>query len=162
MTEREQKLKADTEGIVFSRLTLMGYVEGKDTAGQTSYAPDIVDVVDGLLDEVRFAILNYCNIEEVPYQLKYVWANMTVDYYRWSQAVTSAPQKDAGAGQAFNASGPVSSIQEGDTTVSFSSGLASAGVSTADSTVAHSMSAVLDEVVMNYTNHLNRFRRIVW
>jgi len=128
-----------------------------------TYTPEITDLIKQLVDEVKYAICNYCNIERIPEQLKYVWAAMTVDYYRWSQAITSIPQNsDDDSGKSFSASGPVSSIQEGDTTVSFSSGLASAGVATADSSVAHSMSMVLDEVVLNYTNQLNRFRRIVW
>ena len=33
--------------------------------------------------EVEQAILNYCNISEVPTELRFVWANMVVDYYRW-------------------------------------------------------------------------------
>ena len=41
------------------------------------------DQLQMLVEEVELSILNYCNIAEVPEALKFVWANMVVDYWRF-------------------------------------------------------------------------------
>lgn len=107
--------------------------------------------------EVEQAILNYCNISEVPTELRFVWANMVVDYYRWIAEMATIAEATTPA----KSSSPtvLSSIKEGDTSLGFSVDTNSVRYQVSQ---AHSLSGVLDKYVMNYSDALNRFRRVVW
>lgn len=120
--------------------------------------PEAPSVLDEPIDEVRQAICNYCNIDFVPAELKYVWANMAVDYFRWVDSL--AASHSAGAilpGKSVPSR--VSSLKEGDTTIGFNADTSSQFSQAGN---AHAIGAVLDQVVMNYRDQLNRFRKVVW
>lgn len=116
------------------------------------------------IKEVEQAILNYCNICAVPRDLRFIWANMIIDYLRWMDAVRKANEanSDGGPGGAGVATF-ASSIKQGDTTVGFT---ADASAVSNKATAAHNLGegddGILDKVVMNYTDALNKFRRVVW
>lgn len=128
-------------------MTTREYVE--TTLGTRTVAEGILAPADitSYIDEVEMSIKNYCNIDSVPEELKFVWVSMTMDYFRWLQA--SKPDPSSG-----NVSPTVlTSLREGDTSLGFS-------VDT--SAIAHSSQNVLDQVVLNYQDQLNRFRKVVW
>lgn len=100
-------------------------------------------LIDSYVQELEQRILNYCNIDEVPDGLKFVWASMTMDALRVEQ-----PSEPAIA----DTVGGVSETTIGDTTVKSAQadGLTNTGKS------------VIDAVVLNYTVDLNRFRKLRW
>lgn len=122
------------------------------------------DVLYMVVDEVAQAICNYCNIPYVPTGLSGVWANMCFDYIRWGEAAkTGSPSSGEGEvtadynktlGQVF-----LSSIKEGNTTVGFS---ADSNSSWSIAANAHSPEEALQQVVMNYVDQLNRYRKVIW
>jgi hypothetical protein len=112
------------------------------------------------VSEAEFAIMNYCNIFEIPSQLKYVWANMALDLFRWTLAMNAENSADSGGGGSLEPSGDVSSIQSGDTTVSFSSSTSSG--SETSPKYAHAVKSGVDGIILNYLDQLNKFRRIEW
>ena len=92
-------------------------------------------------EETEQVIINYCNIRKVPEALRFTWANMAVDVLKSLNADQT--------GEAAN--GGPSSINMGDTSLSFSSG---------KSTTGHTVN--LDDLINNYRAQLQRFRRIKW
>ena len=106
------------------------------------------------IEEVEQAIKNYCNIDRVPEELKFVVANMAVDLVRYEQAIVGENPE----GLDEISLSDVSSIKIGDTSVNLGSGAESAVVDKAKD----SHKANLDAVVMNYSQQLHRFRRMVW
>lgn len=116
-------------------------------------------------DEKRVAIMeieqlvkNKCNIIEIPDGLIFVIANMAADLLRWENAVNTKP--DSGISQNGTVfAGAVSSVTEGDTSVSFSE------KSAADSERENrlkSRSDVLDDLILNYREQLWTFRKVKW
>lgn len=99
------------------------------------------------IDEVEQSIKNYCNIDTVPEELKFVWISMTMDYLRWVPPYKKDPTSGNGSPIALT------SLREGDTNLGFS-------IDT--HAIAHSSQNVLDQIVLNYQDQLNRFRRVVW
>jgi len=102
------------------------------------------------LDEVEQAICNYCNIDAVPWGLRYVWASMTVDYLRWW-----ASQLPDAAGASSMAGRAITSISEGSVSI----GLGDDGSTIAS---ARNLAGALDVVVTNYRDQLNKYRRAEW
>lgn len=92
-------------------------------------------------EEVEQVIVNYCNIKSVPDALRFTWANMAVDILK------SLNAQDGGEAVA----GGPSSINMGDTSLSFS---------TSGSTTGHVVD--LDKLIFNYKEQLQKFRRIKW
>lgn len=90
------------------------------------------------IDEVKQTILNYCHIDTVPAALNYTWANMALDLLLYQQGVTSGETQ----------TGPVSSISEGDTTVTFGG--------------ENAHQAKLDDMVLDYRAQLQTFRQVKW
>ena len=121
--------------------------------------PEDATLLDEPIDEVRQAICNYCNIDYVPEELKYVWANMVVDYLRWTTSLAGSASGGAVKPGGSSTATIVSSLKEGDTTIGFSADTSSQSSQAGN---AHAIGAVLDQVVMNYQDQLNRFRRVVW
>ena len=113
--------------------------------------------LDSYVDEVELAIQNYCGISQVPAELKFVWVCMVIDYLRWVER----QKKPSSGSRPQQSSTPtvLSSIKEGDTTLGFSADTAATEYQVGNS---HKMTDVLDRIVMNYENALNRFRRVVW
>lgn len=92
-------------------------------------------------EEAQQVIINYCNIQSVPDVLRFTWANMAVDILK------SLNAEDTGEA----VSGGPSSINMGDTSLSFSSGGSNTG---------HVVD--LDKLINNYSAQLKKFRRIKW
>lgn len=119
------------------------------------------------IDEVMQAIQNYCNIKRVPHDLRYTWANMTVDLIRWQLEVktdnAASDENSPGGDSSSLLAGKATSIKQGDTTVAFG---ASESSQSAKNINAHNMGAgddgILDKIVMNYVDSLNKFRQIHW
>lgn len=105
------------------------------------------------IDEVQVSILNYCNIDEVPDSLVYTWANMAADLskYQYESTVTGDGVLDE-----FDAS-DVSAIKIGDTNIS----LAGGSSTNSRNKVLKSHTPNLDDIVMNYREQLNKFRRMI-
>lgn len=89
--------------------------------------------------EVAQSILNYCNRLDIPEELKYVHANMVVDFLNGNN------RKAEPEGQTS-----VSSIKEGDVTVQF--GLAKIA--------SHERST--ESILFDYAGQLNKFRKLRW
>ena len=107
--------------------------------------------LNSLVEEVEVAILNYCNILQVPTELKFVWMNMVLDYYKWITQTSKANANNSGENSTPTY---LSSIKEGDTSLNFAE---------ADpNKEAHVQAKVLDRIVLNYEDALNRFRKVVW
>lgn len=107
------------------------------------------------IEEVEQAIKNYCNIDKVPEELKFVVANMVIDLVRYQKA------NDVEAGVELDnlGAGDIASISIGDTSIKLATNDEAASQSTA---ARKSHIPDLDEIVMNNRAHLNRFRRMVW
>ena len=104
--------------------------------------------------EVEEVIKHYCNIDEVPEVLKYTWANMAVDLAKYTyQSNISGDDVLEG----LDAS-DVSSLKIGDTNI----GLQGGSSSNERNKALKSHRPNLDQIVMNYKEQLNRFRRMVW
>lgn len=109
------------------------------------------------IDEVEQAIKNYCNIDVVPDELKFTWANMSIDLLRYMYE-SNLPENDGDINGDAISTGDISSLKIGDTTINLGSG---------SSTNAHNLAIKshypnLDEIVMNNKAQLQRFRKMVW
>jgi hypothetical protein len=98
-------------------------------------------------EEVEQAIKNYCNIDKVPDELKFVWANMAIDLIRYEKAVKGNDTEDISIAD-------VASISMGDTSINLGGGGANSA--------KKSHIPNLDQIVMNNKAQLNRYRRMVW
>ena len=108
--------------------------------------------VNLVIDEIETVILNYCNILEVPHALRFTLANMTVDLVKYEIEANRTDELDT----MFDAR-DVSIIHVGDTEIDFR-GLGN----TVKNRILKSHDAALDDIVMNYQQQLNRFRKMVW
>ena len=89
-----------------------------------------------ILDDVKETILNYCHIEDIPAGLEKTAYRMAVDMYR-----------NENLGDENTPLGSISSISEGDTSVSYRS--------TVDE-------GFKDSIMKNHKMQLNKYRRLVW
>lgn len=103
--------------------------------------------------EVEQAILNYCQIPQVPTQLHYVWANMCVDLILYHIEMNNKPEDPLDGLDVSD----LSSVKIGDTSVFIGDKYRS----NLRSRTLQSHNANLDEIVMGYTKQLNQFRRIL-
>lgn len=131
---------------------------------------DILEIIDAKLsnisipsaekllaiEEVELVIKNYCNINNVPEELKFTWANMTIDLLRY-QHESNLSTEASGNIDDINI-GDVSSLKIGDTSVNLGSG----SISNAHNIAMRSHYPNLDEIIMNYKSQLQRFRKMVW
>lgn len=99
------------------------------------------------VEEVEQAIKNYCNIDKIPEELKFVVANMAVDLVRYEQAAKDGLEEISLT--------DVSSIKIGDTSINL-------GKSSTSDSVHNRRIANVNKVVLNYKEQLHRFRRMVW
>ncbi len=104
------------------------------------------------IDEIEDVIKNYCNIKEVPEALKYTWANMTVDLVRYQYTMDMGEDNDL---DDINLS-DISNLKIGDTQISLQ------GNNSIKSRILKGHYPNLDNIVLNYRNQLNKFRRMVW
>lgn len=103
--------------------------------------------------ETEQTILNYCQIPQVPPQLHFVWANMSVDLILYLIEMNYTPEDPL---EALDVS-DLSSVKVGDTSIYVGDKYRS----NLRSRILQSHNANLDEIVMNYTKQLNQFRRIL-
>ncbi len=87
------------------------------------------------LGDVEQTIKDYCNIKEIPESLNNTMLRMAVDLYR-----------NENLGEEESSLGSVSSIVDGDTTVSYKS----------------SANEFKDTLIKDYKVQLNRYRKLVW
>lgn len=117
-------------------------------------------LLDINIDEIEQAILNYCNIDVVPKQLMYTFANMVCDINTYDSQVVkdNTPATEENEGDIEIPASGINSVRVGNTTVTFGSG--------SDTSVRNralrSHEADLDSLILNYKAQLNKFRRMVW
>lgn len=104
------------------------------------------------LNDVLQKILNYINHKDLPAQLECVLIDMSVDYLRHLHNKFESDNPDAEIDM-----GNVSALSIGDTQISF--GGAGSSVAKYD---LKSHIANLDDLLMNYREQLNMFRRMRW
>lgn len=93
-------------------------------------------------EEVEQTILNYIHHKQIPYSVRFTWINILVDYLTWI-----SENKDS------SVTGVVSSIKEGDTTVTLS------GTGTSPQKARQKLA---DDFILNYTQQLNEVRCFNW
>lgn len=107
-----------------------------------------------LIDEIEQEIKNYCNIKQIPKELKYVWANMVADYaLRFSpDAIAAAKSSDDNAGESIN------SISLAGISVSLGSSNNTSIINDANKRTTIG----IVEFMKEYKNKLQPFRRVRW
>ena len=115
---------------------------------------DAVDIELGL-EEIQQTIKNYCNIHTIPEALNFTATNMTVDLLRYEYY--KKRENDPTVQTDTQHSDNISSIAMGDTTITL-------GVETASGrkVALKSHQAMLDSLILNYKEQLNKYRRMVW
>lgn len=106
------------------------------------------------IEEVKQAILTYCNISTIPEELNFTWANMSIELANYTYQMN----KPSGDSLTEVEEADISSIKIGDTQVNLGTG----GSSNQRAKALKSHSVNLDGIVLNYKAQLNRFRRVVW
>lgn len=109
---------------------------GEEIPEEPGSSSSVDNILDFILADVEEVIKNYCNVEEMPEGLEQTAYRMAVDLYR-----------NENIGQEESASGPVSSLTEGDTSVSFRQ---------------YADEHFKDTVLKSYKPVLNRYRRILF
>lgn len=105
----------------------------KALLGVTDTSKDVQ--ISFAIDDAKEAIMNYCNIDDIPYGLQNTLIRMAVDLCR-NESYGSE-----------SVSGRVNSLSEGDTSISYGSAY--------DETFTGS-------VLKDYVKTLNRYRRVVF
>lgn len=100
-------------------------------------------IVETYIEEIENRILHYCNINNIPEGLKFVWASMVIDVLRVEQPHVSGIEETIGVGE---------KIQIGDTSVSSEKGPGLNNMS----------KSVIDKIVVNYRIDLDRYRKLRW
>lgn len=109
---------------------------GEEKPEEPGDSSSVDKILDFILADVEEIIKNYCNVEEMPEGLEQTAYRMAMDLYR-----------NENIGQEESASGPVSSLTEGDTSVSFRQ---------------YVDEHFKDTVLKSYKPVLNRYRRILF
>ena len=113
------------------------------------------DELADYVDEVHQKVLNYLNVDKLPKELYFVLVNMCVDYLRYVNAQQNEDNPDA---EVEIGLGDISSVNIGDTSINIGKGN-SDSLSTKD-LKAHLSN--LDDIIFNYREQLNMFRRMRW
>lgn len=92
-------------------------------------------ILEFILEDVEEIVKNYCNVSVIPEGLNSTVLRMTIDMY-----------KNESLGSEDIALGSISSISEGDTSVSYRS----------------SASEFKESLLKDYKSQLNRYRKIRW
>ena len=100
------------------------------------------ELILNCIDEVCEAVKIYCNIQNVPADLKYTIANMTIDLMSsmagkgliTDATLSSVPQDS------------IASIKDGDSEIKFKA----------------SSKSKIDDLVFNYKSQINKFRLLKW
>lgn len=92
-------------------------------------------ILEFILEDVEEMVKNYCNVPTIPEQLNSTILRMAIDLY-----------KNESLGSEDIALGSISSISEGDTSVSYRS----------------SASEFKESLLKDYKSQLNRYRKLRW
>lgn len=118
-----------------------------------------------VIERVEQEIAIYCNLRTVPRDLRYTWASMCVDYMRYWLAASGSTDGDQGqtpeqAQEAMIAE----SIKVGDADVKYSNRTLAVDDTGGRARVMAlgSHQPDLDDIIMNYREQLNKFRRMTW
>ena len=107
--------------------------------------------LDVFLCETATKIKNHCNITEIPEELNHTWVNMTRDLIIYEYNLLHIEPTDE------EKQGEVSSIKEGDSTISFG------GTDKSErAKIIGKRTMSLDDLIFNYKSDLNKFRRVRW
>lgn len=109
-----------------------------------------------MLEEVDQAIKNYCHIEDIPEDLQFVRAGLTVDCIRYQESNTPTTGDVQLDTSSTSKVGPLTYLISGAVTYGF------ANNKTNKLDIANAHVADLDAIVSNYVKQLNAFRRVVW
>lgn len=101
------------------------------------------DLVDSYIYEIGLRIKHFCNINEIPDDLKYTWAAMVIDALRIEQPNMDGIEATTGDG---------GTVKVGDTSVSSASG----------TKLTNASKSVIDQVVLNYQVDLIHYRKLRW
>ncbi len=97
-------------------------------------------LITSYVQEIGQRILHFCNIDEIPEALYYVWASMVIDVLRIEQP------------QLFEQDLNTLNVRIGDTQIMPASPKGMTATS----------KSVIDSIVYNYRTDLNRYRRLRW
>jgi len=103
-------------------------------------------LINTYIAEIERRIKHYCNINQLPDDLLFVWASMVIDAVR-----VDLPNLDE---ISDTVGGQDGNIKVGDTSVSGGGGSGGGLTNTAKSTI--------DQVVFNYRVDLNHYRKLRW
>ena len=106
------------------------------------------------IEEIKQVILQYCNIDDMPEGLTFTWANMSADLARYQYELTIEVDSNLNGVDTAD----VSSIKIGDTQINLQGGSSS----NKRNKILKSHTPNLDQIVLNYKDQLNRYRRVVW
>lgn len=109
-----------------------------------------------MLEEVDQAIKNYCHIDCIPEELKFVRVGLTVDCIRYQNANIPATGDVKLDTSATSKVGPLTYLISGAVTYGFGNN------KTNKLDISNAHVADLDSVVSGYVKQLNAFRRVVW
>jgi hypothetical protein len=100
-------------------------------------APDsnIKFILEFILEDVNEIVKSYCNITEIPSALNSTILKMAIDMYR-----------SRGLGSEETPLGAISSITEGDVSISYRS----------------NVTEIKDSLLTNYKSQLSKYRKLVW
>lgn len=112
--------------------------------------------LNSLIDEMGQEIKNYCNIKEIPNELKYVWADLVTEYaLRFSPEAIAAAKSDDSESSGGDT---INSVSLGGISVSLGSSNSSSMINDANKRTT----VGLTDFIKNYKNRLQPFRRIRW
>lgn len=117
--------------------------------------PNLSDIeLDIAILETEEVIKNYCNIDIIPQELKFTWANMTIDLLRYQYEMNNLQSND----DILNSFGTadISELKVGDTQIGVG------GNNSVSAKALNSHKANLDALIFDYQSQLNRFRKMVW
>lgn len=117
--------------------------------------PNLTDVeIEIAILETEEVIKNYCNIDIIPQELKFTWANMTTDLLRYQYEMNN-PQSNDDILNSFGTA-DISELKVGDTQIGVG------GNNSVSAKALNSHKANLDALIFDYQSQLNRFRKMVW
>ncbi len=111
--------------------------------------------IEVMLAEVDQAIKNYCHIDNIPKELDFVRAGLTVDCIRYEEANVPVEGDTELDTSATSKVGPLSYLITGAVTYGF------ANNKTNKYDVSNSHVVDLDSTIRNYIQQLNAFRRLL-
>lgn len=117
--------------------------------------PNLSDIeIEVAILEIEEVIKNYCNINIIPTELKYTWANMATDLIRYQYEMNN-PQSNDDLLNSFGTA-DITELKVGDTQIGVG------GNNSVSAKALNSHKANLDTLIFNYQVQLNRFRKLVW